>query len=93
MGTTSQTGPRMATNVSGEPDSTADSIDRLMREHKDQFDPIDISRIVLSCREDLRGSPQTALPELIERLARQRLLELSTVSPSRRPPLASQDHP
>ena len=29
--------------------------------------------VVRTCREELRGSPESALPELVERLARQRL--------------------
>ena len=29
--------------------------------------------VVNTCREELRGSPNDALPELVERLARQRL--------------------
>lgn len=29
--------------------------------------------VVRTCREELRGSPDGALPELVERLARQRL--------------------
>ena len=29
--------------------------------------------VVRTCREELRGSPDDALPELVERLARQRL--------------------
>jgi hypothetical protein len=32
-----------------------------------------IRLVVRTCREDLRGSPDGALPELVERLARQRL--------------------
>jgi hypothetical protein len=32
-----------------------------------------ISLVVRTCREELRGSPTDALPELVERLARQRL--------------------
>ncbi len=32
-----------------------------------------ISVVVRTCREELRGSPADALPELVERLARQRL--------------------
>jgi hypothetical protein len=32
-----------------------------------------ISLVVHTCREELRGSPDGALPELVERLARQRL--------------------
>jgi hypothetical protein len=32
-----------------------------------------IRLVVRTCREELRGSPNDALPELVERLARQRL--------------------
>ena len=32
-----------------------------------------VSVVVRTCREELRGSPTDALPELVERLARQRL--------------------
>ena len=32
-----------------------------------------VSVVVRTCREELRGSPENALPELVERLARQRL--------------------
>jgi len=32
-----------------------------------------IAIVVRTCREELRGSPDGALPELVERLARQRL--------------------
>lgn len=32
-----------------------------------------VTRVVRSCRDDLRGAPPGALPELVERLARQRL--------------------
>ena len=32
-----------------------------------------ISVVVRTCREELRGAPADALPELVERLARQRL--------------------
>jgi hypothetical protein len=32
-----------------------------------------IGLVVRTCRQELRGSPTDALPELVERLARQRL--------------------
>lgn len=32
-----------------------------------------IGLVVRTCREELRGAPDGALPELVERLARQRL--------------------
>jgi len=41
-----------------------------------EFPQLSCHRIVLvvrTCREELRGSPNDALPELVERLARQRL--------------------
>ena len=36
---------------------------------------LSIMLVVNTCREELRGSPDGALPELVERLARQRLQE------------------
>ena len=36
-----------------------------------------IAVVVRTCREELRGSPDGALPELVERLARHRLQGLS----------------
>jgi hypothetical protein len=42
----------------------------------DEFPELGALSIVLvvnTCREELRGSPDGALPELVERLARQRL--------------------
>lgn len=35
--------------------------------------PRSITVVANTCREELRGSPDGALPELVERLARQRL--------------------
>jgi hypothetical protein len=37
-----------------------------------------ISRVVVGSRRDLSGAPVPALPELVERLARQRLLQSAT---------------
>jgi hypothetical protein len=59
--------------VSEEPCLT-DTTDRLIVEFGGEVDVAAIGRVVLSCREELRGAPAGALPELIERLARQRLL-------------------
>jgi len=42
----------------------------------DEFPDVQARSIVVvvnTCREELRGSPDGALPELVERLARQRL--------------------
>jgi hypothetical protein len=45
---------------------------RLAREFP-ELSPLSIRLVVRTCREELRGSPADALPELVERLARQRL--------------------
>ncbi len=52
--------------------SVRSAILRLSREFPD-LGPSPISLVVRTCREELRGSPTDALPELVERLARQRL--------------------
>ena len=56
-------------------DTVADIIEQLMAEFEDRLEPDVTSRVVLGCRADLDCSPSAALPELIERLARQRLLD------------------
>jgi hypothetical protein len=48
------------------------AIIRLKEEFPD-LGPRAIVLVVRTCREELRGSPDGALPELVERLARQRL--------------------
>jgi hypothetical protein len=52
--------------------SVRSAISRLTREFP-EVGPRSITLVVRTCREELRGSPQGALPELVERLARQRL--------------------
>lgn len=52
-----------------------DVTERLMAEFEDQLGLDQISRVVTSCRHDLEGTSAGALPELVERLARQRLLD------------------
>jgi hypothetical protein len=54
--------------------SFADVAERLMAEFAARVDLGTISRVILGCRRDLQGSPAGALPELVERLARERLL-------------------
>jgi hypothetical protein len=44
-----------------------------LREEFPEVGPRSIVLVVRTCREELRGSPDGALPELVERLARQRL--------------------
>ena len=51
--------------------SVRSAILRLSREFP-ELEPC-VSVVVRTCREELRGSPADALPELVERLARQRL--------------------
>lgn len=50
------------------------TVDRLCREFGGRFPRPVIARTVRSCLVDLAGSPLGALPELVERSARQRLL-------------------
>lgn len=57
------------------PDTVVDVVERLMGEFEDRLNLRQISRVVLGCRADLAGCPPGALPELVERLAHQRLLD------------------
>ena len=52
--------------------SVRSAIARLRQEFP-EIGPGPIVLVVRTCREELRGSPAGALPELVERLARQRL--------------------
>jgi hypothetical protein len=52
--------------------SVRSAIARLRQEFP-ELGPDPIVLVVRTCREELRGSPTDALPELVERLARQRL--------------------
>lgn len=53
----------------------ADVVERLMAEFQGRLGLARVAQTVLGCRRDLTGTPTAALPELIERLARQRLLD------------------
>jgi hypothetical protein len=55
--------------------AVAAAIGRLSAEFADVVRVPIISRVVLASRRDLSGVPDPALPELVERLARQRLLQ------------------
>jgi hypothetical protein len=57
------------------PDPLATLTDRLHADYQPGFSHADIDRVVRQCRADLAGTPSTALPELLERLARQRLTD------------------
>jgi hypothetical protein len=53
------------------------AVARLADEFRTQLRPQVIGTVVRSCRRDLSGVPATALPELVERLARERLLSVA----------------
>jgi hypothetical protein len=53
--------------------SYADIVERLFREFEAELDLLRIESVISQCRHELRGSPPAAQPELIERLARERL--------------------
>lgn len=48
--------------------------DRLLAEFRWQVDEAEVSHVVARCERDLAGSPVGAMPELVERSARQRLV-------------------
>ncbi len=50
------------------------AVDRLAEEFDDRAEAQTVVDVVRTCRNDLSGVPATALPELVERLARHRLL-------------------
>jgi hypothetical protein len=55
------------------PDLSVRSATTRLAQEFPQLNPRSIVLVVRTCREELRGSPTDALPELVERLARQRL--------------------
>jgi hypothetical protein len=57
--------------------SYADLVERLFREFEDHVTLTDIADVVRESRRQLQGCPPHALPELTERLARQRLTRLA----------------
>ncbi len=59
----------------------ADVVDRLFAEFENQLALPVISATVLRCRRDLDIAAGPALPELVERLARQRLRDLAGNAP------------
>jgi hypothetical protein len=62
--------------------SYADIVERLFREFELNLDLLAIEAVIARCRRDLRGSPALAMPELIERLARERLSGLLRQPPA-----------
>jgi hypothetical protein len=63
------------------PDPLATLTDRLHTDYQPDFSHAHIDQIVKQCRADLAGTPPTALPELLERLARQRLTDQRDATP------------
>jgi hypothetical protein len=57
--------------------SYADLVERLFGEFEDHVTLTAIADLVRECRKQLKGSPSHALPELTERLARQRLTRMA----------------
>jgi hypothetical protein len=53
-----------------------DVTERLMAEFEDRLGLQVITAVVNACRRDLQGTPSGPMPELLERLARQRLLDV-----------------
>ncbi|MEX5717985.1 hypothetical protein [Geodermatophilus maliterrae] len=53
------------------------AVARLVDEFRPRLRPQVVGNVVRSCRRDLSGVPATALPELVERLARTRLESVS----------------
>jgi hypothetical protein len=60
--------------------SYADLVERLFREFEDHVSLTAIADLVRECRQQLRGSPEQAVPELTERLARQRLTRIAVAA-------------
>lgn len=63
-------------------DSYGDVVERLFAEFEGSVPLPVIAEMVHLCREQLRGAPTLAMPELLERLARQRLIGTPTGRPS-----------
>ncbi len=53
--------------------SVDQAVARLVEEFRPRLRPQVVGTVVASCRRDLSGVPVTALPEMVERLARTRL--------------------
>jgi hypothetical protein len=67
--------PIPAPALDGPVDRSVDlAVHRLAEEFDDRAAEHTVAEVVRSCRRDLSGVPATALPEMVERLARHRLL-------------------
>jgi hypothetical protein len=81
--------PEAPTNHDG---SFADMVERLFRQFETRLSLPDIVTVVRQSKEQLRGAPRGALPELTERLAGERLarmVEGTEMPPSWNPPVGA----
>ena len=76
----------------GHDGSFADMVERLFRKFDRHLTLPEIVGVVRESREQLRGSPRGALPELTERLAYQRLTELAAPAVEAGPPSGRTAH-
>jgi hypothetical protein len=81
--------PAELTNLSGAraqgdmpSNSSADTMERLFTEFGGQVPLPVITAMVHECRKQLCSSPEAAMPELLERLARQRLTPTAPTAPA-----------
>lgn len=74
---TASSRPRAADHTTSRADCYADLVEQLFSEYESALSLCRIVEVVNQCRHDLSGSPATAMPELLERLARCRLSELA----------------
>ena len=73
-----------AADPTAAPADAVDVTERLMAEFEHRLGLDQITRIVTGCRRDLVDTPPGPLPELLERLARQRLLDVAAAVPQPR---------
>jgi len=57
------------------PEPLATLTNRLYADYQPGLTHADIDQVIQQCRADLAGTPPATLPELLERLARQRLAD------------------
>jgi hypothetical protein len=63
-----------AVSAAAHAEALVDVVERLMHEFEHRL-PLDyVSGVVLGCQRDISGTSAGALPEMLERLARQRLV-------------------
>ncbi len=68
--------------MSSQSDSYADTVECLFAEFEGRLPLPLVSAVIHECREQLSCSPETAIPELLERLARQRLKDVPQPVPT-----------